>query len=210
MIERFIKICLFLDKNPDRLSLRKKPTLSNPQDYLTLLSVIAQKYYDGYSKSVFPTQPRTVPDKMVGVVMESAYGYSSSELEHIIREHQHSMSAENCVGALLERYLDSVLRNHGWIWCCGDFIRGVDFIFERSDDWIMLQIKNRDNTENSSGAAIRDGTTIEKWFRTYSKSGRTNWEKLPPLMQGKGLSEANFITFVRSYLEDKKNNIYTQ
>jgi SinI restriction endonuclease len=48
--------------------------------------------------------------------------------EKIKIEHQYSMCAENCVGALLERYLDSVLRKQGWHWCCGDFIKAIDFI----------------------------------------------------------------------------------
>lgn len=50
--------------------------------------------------------------------------------------------------------------------------------------WEAVQVKNRDNTENSSSSAIRQGTTIEKWFRTYSKPSRkratnTNWENFP-------------------------------
>jgi hypothetical protein len=96
------------------------------------------------------------------------------------------MGAENLVGDLLERYLASVLEPHGWIWCSGAMVKAVDFILPPSTSggaWRMLQVKNRDNSENSSSSAIRAGTEIEKWHRTFSK-----------------LSEENFERFVRTYL----------
>jgi hypothetical protein len=141
---------------------------------------------------------------MVSIVMQAAYGYSESETEKIKIEHQHSMCAENCVGALLERYIDSILRFHGWVWCCGDFIKAVDFIYPTSKGWNALQIKNRDNSENSSSSAIRNNTKIQKWFRTYSKTGETNWNNLPSLMVNKGLSEEGFISYVHNYIEVEK------
>lgn len=61
------------------------------------------------------------------------------------------MCAENYAGNLLERYLDSVLRKNDWCWCCGDFVKAIDFIGKDDNGkWQALQIKNRDNTENSS------------------------------------------------------------
>lgn len=145
---------------------------------------------------------------MVSVVMSEAYGYTYQECEIIKKEHQYSMSAENCVGALLERYLDSVLRPQGWHWCCGSFVRAIDFIKKNADGtWVALQIKNRDNSENSSSNAIRNGTSIQKWFRSYSKSGKKNWENLPELMCGFNLSEDGFIDFVKKYLRKEKLKI---
>ena len=142
---------------------------------------------------------------MVSEVMQAAYGYSAAECERIKLEHQHAMCAENCVGALLERYLDSVLRAHGWHWCCGDFVRAVDFLRPLpAGGWELLQIKNRDNSENSSSSAIRQGTPILKWFRTYSRTGATNWANLPASMQGVGLSEDGFVRFVCQYLAHER------
>ena len=137
--------------------------------------------------------------------MRSAYGYSKEQCERIKKEHQHSMSAENCVGALLERYLDSVLRAEGWHWCCGDFVKAVDFINRDADGrWLTLQVKNRDNSENSSSSAIRNGTPIQKWFRSFSKRQKTNWDNLPPAMREKGLSEENFLKFIDGYISSEK------
>jgi hypothetical protein len=209
LAEAFAEICYFLHSYPQLISSRSK---KNPPDIYIYspigLSKLANQYFISYRRSDIPKQPNTIPDEVVSIVMQAAYGYSSQECERIKQEHQHSMSAENCVGALLERYLDSVLRNQGWHWCRGDFVKAIDFVqMDSSGHWLALQIKNRDNSENSSSSAIREGTTIQKWFRTFSKKPETNWEKLPPLMQGYGLSEQNFITFVKKYLSEKKSEM---
>lgn len=205
MVSSFIEICKFLAKNPASLSWRgeSKPTVCEEEG----LQRLAQKYVDGYFRSDFPATPGTVPDHMVSIVMQAAYGYTESDAERIKSEHQHSMCAENCVGALLERYIDSVLRSEGWVWCCGEFIRAVDFIRPNRSKWDALQIKNRDNSENSSSSSVRNNTTIKKWFRTFSRTGSTNWGNLPSAMQGFGLSEEEFISFVKAYLTQEKEKL---
>ncbi|MFM7980465.1 MAG: SinI family restriction endonuclease, partial [Candidatus Fonsibacter sp.] len=67
-----------------------------------------------------------------------------------------------------------------------------------------FQIKNRDNSENSSNSAIRNGTEIKKWFRSFSRTGATNWSKLPVEMSQYGLSEEGFMEFVAMYLKNEK------
>jgi len=203
IITSFNEICRFIAENPASLAWRStnKPSVYNEHG----LKLLAKKYVKGYFRSNFPSAPGRVPDHMVSIVMQEAYGYTESESEQIKLEHQYSMSAESCVGALLERYLDSKLKNSGWIWCCGEFIRGVDFIYCKKDgEWYALQIKNRDNSENSSSKSIRNNTEIQKWFRTFSKTGKTNWDNLPALMQNHNLSEAGFIAFVKNYLAKEK------
>jgi len=200
LIASFIGVCRFLNDNPDYLSwpTKNRPGTSTAADY----ELLASKYFDGYKASDYPKEPGTVPDEMVSVVMETAYGYSTEDCAKIKVEHQYSMCAENCVGALLERYMDSVLRSHGWHWCCGDIVKAIDFIgLDDSGLWIPVQVKNRDNSENSSSAAIRNGTSIKKWFRTRSKSAATNWPNLPDSMKGYGLCDEDFVAYARRYLE---------
>ena len=200
LAEAFAEICEFLSAHPEYLSWRSRknrPDITNPEG----IRQLANKYFSGYRRVDFPKDPRTIPDEAVSIVMSAAYGYSVEQRERIKTEHQHAMSAENCVGALLERYLDSALRERGWCWCCGDFVKAVDFIrHEQNGQWSALQIKNRDNSENSSSSAIRAGTTIQKWFRSFSRKAGTNWENLPPQMQGFNLSEQNFLLFIETYL----------
>lgn len=204
LADAFANICHFLHDNPNALSWRSqknRPELTTASG----LTRLAEKYFNGYRRSDFPKVPATIPDEAVSIVMRAAYGYSTQQCEQIKLEHQHSMCAENCIGALLERYLDSVMRPNNWYWCCGDFVKAIDFVSrDHRGQWLALQIKNRDNSENSSSSAIRQGTTIQKWFRSFSKKPSTNWDKLPPLMQGYGLSEQGFLTFVETYLRQQK------
>jgi SinI restriction endonuclease len=207
LVESFAQICSFLADNPDRMSWRGKnsPSIFDEEG----LKILANRYFSSYRKSDFPAIPSTVPDQMVSIVMEEAYGYTPEQCEQIKVSHQHSMCAENCVGALLERYLDSVLRSHDWYWCCGDFVKAIDFVKRDPNGiWLTLQIKNRDNSENSSSSAIRHGTPIQKWFRSFSKKEDTNWKNLPELMQGYSLDENGFIEFVKSYLKHEKEKIH--
>jgi hypothetical protein len=205
LVESFAQICSFLSDNSECMSWKGK---NIPSVYTESgLKTLAERYFSSYRKSDFPAMPSTVPDEMVSIVMQEAYGYTKAQCEKIKIEHQHSMCAENCVGALLERYLDSVLRSYGWHWCCGSFVKAIDFVKKKDDGtWLVLQIKNRDNSENSSSSAIRNGTLIQKWFRTFSRTGETNWTNLPELMRGYNLSEEGFIAFSKQYLEMEKRN----
>lgn len=204
LVEAFVSICHFLHDHPNALSWRSR---KNRPDVYTQAGIarLAERYFNSYRRSDFPKAPGTVPDEAVSIVMRAAYGYSAAQCETIKLEHQHSMCAENCVGALLERYIDSVMRSHGWHWCCGDFVKAIDFINRgQNGQWLALQIKNRDNSENSSSSAIRQGTTIQKWFRSFSRKAATNWDNLPPFMQGYELSEQSFLLFIENYLLQQK------
>lgn len=159
-----------------------------------------------------PEPPSTVPDEMVSFIL---FHYFDIPEDHLTRaEHQHrlAMGAENMVGDLLERYLASVLEPMGWIWCSGSMVKAVDFIKPPSGNvgWRLLQVKNRNNSENSSSSAIRAGTKIEKWFRTFSRKPGSNWAAFPDITLKQHLSEEDFRTYVAQYLhalrEDKKRS----
>lgn len=200
IIEPFAELCIYLQRYPQKLSWRGKnrPSLMDREG----VARIAERYFKEISARIFPVEPRTVPDEMVSVILRSAYGYSVAETERIKTTHKRSMAAENLVGELLESYLDSILRAQGWIWCVGSMVRSVDFLKADGEMWIELQVKNRDNSENSSSSAIRNNTEIKKWFRTYSRTGRTNWENFPIKNAADHLSEAGFMKYVTDYLAE--------
>lgn len=154
-----------------------------------------------------PKPPSTTPDEMVSVILNGYFDVPRGDLDRVKREHQLSMGAESFVGKLLERYLASVLENHGWIWCCGALVKAVDFVKPPRDaenKWRMLQVKNRDNSENSSSSAIRNGTTIDKWHRTFSRRQGANWGAFPDEAMRPFISEVAFEKYVRSYLKAVK------
>ena len=132
--QSFAEICRYLSEFPDSLSWRSKdkPSVVHSEG----LQRLAQRYFQGYRRSDFPALPSTVPDPMVSIILREVHGYSDEDCARITLEHQQAMCAENCVGALLERYLDSVLRRKGWHWCVGDFVRAIDFVrVDDNDQW---------------------------------------------------------------------------
>lgn len=202
--QSFINIIKYLNEFPENLSVRSKknaPDITS-KDGITELAV---KYFQSFYSVTIPHLPQTVPDEMVSLIMQKVFNYSESEIQKIKITHLKSMACENAVGTLLERYLDSVLRPKGWAWCCGDFVKAIDFIKFEDGKWYELQIKNRDNSENSSSSKIRENTQIHKWHRTVSKTGKTRWDELPLPMQNLNLSEEGFKNFVEKYLDENKN-----
>ena len=95
-----------------------------------------------------------------------------SETVVLEKEQAHNlfMSAENVQGNLLEEYISVSTRPYGWIWCAGNTLRAIDFC--SSDGAVLLQVKNKSNTENSSSSNIRQGTTILKWYRLGTRTVR--------------------------------------
>ena len=124
-----------------------------------------------------PSQ-RTAPpksactDPAIAIIVQGTQGYSDSETKAGEENHNLFMSAENIQGNLLEEYIAQKVRPYGFIWCEGNVLRAIDFC--NTDGSLFLQIKNKSNTENSSSSNIREGTSIEKWYRlgTRTQAGK--------------------------------------
>ncbi|MDR3230037.1 MAG: SinI family restriction endonuclease [Synergistaceae bacterium] len=200
LVDKFVSLIRFLSLHPDAASaLRGKfAPLIGTEEYV-------RRQARAFSQARNPRAPKpsaTVPDEMVSVILVSYFGIESADVDRIKKEHLLSMNAENMVGDLLERYLASVLEPEGWIWCSGAVVKAVDFIkppVSTGSGWRLLQVKNRDNSENSSSSAIRTGTNIEKWFRSFSKTGSLNWDAFPDATLKTILSENEFRSFVRKH-----------
>jgi len=201
-------ILRFLQEFPEELSWRgkNKPDPSTPDG----MRALAEKYYQGYTCSHFPKISKLIPDDVVSMIMEEAYDISTIDRQANKEIHSKAMSAENCLGQLLEKYIDSVTCSSGWVWVAGDLIKAVDFIFPENNSWKLLQIKNRSNSENSSSKAIRAETKIEKWFRIKAENGMTYWDSVPESMRNLGLSEDNFRQFVVNYIRQEKIRLATE
>lgn len=178
-------------------------------------AVGSREYYQALAERLIkgrlpkrPQKPMTVPDAFVGLVLEHYFGVSAEALPKIQEEHALSMGAENIVGDLLERYISNCLEPLGWVWCAGSTLRSVDFIkppANKSQAWVLLQVKNRDNSENSSSSAIRGGTDIQHWHRSFSRKVGDNWAAFPSVAVGCGLAEEGFKSFAVQYLQALRN-----
>lgn len=151
-----------------------------------------------------PSQSKANPkgsanDPALPVIVKETKRYTPERIQQAIKDHNLFMNAENIQGALLEEYINSCASKDGWIWAEGETMRACDFARFNPNTHIpeLVQIKNRDNTENSSSSAIRQGTQIQKWNRlkTRHKNGKPypefQWESLNKIMK---LSSDNLMS----------------
>lgn len=196
----FTEVMAFLNVERDCISSIKAEFAT--QDFFDKAAI---RFYKGRFRRELPKTPKTVADDMVGYIMQTAFGYAAEEALTLEVAHQRAMAAENAVGDVLERYIASVLEPKGWTWCSGTLVSAIDFVHYNvsSESWDVLQIKNRDNSENSSSAGYRSGRGIPSWFRTFSRTGLTNWNAFP-ILSGSDkhlLSETGFKEFVRNFYQ---------
>ncbi len=206
LAEEFAIVIRFLALNPGSASALRGRS-ANEAGTREYINAAAQAFANARAPKI-PKPPSTVPDEMVGFILHHYFDVPEAKLEDIKHEHLLCMGAENMVGDLLERYLADGLEPSGWVWASGSLIRGADFLKPPSPmepQWLVLQVKNRDNSENSSSSAIRDGTEIQKWFRTFSKKSGSNWDQFPDHIGRIGFSEKGFREFVKRHLLAIKN-----
>ena len=172
------------------------------------------KFLNGYQNR--PTQRTSNPigtkhDQILDEIISARIYTTVDILENIKYAHRLAMSAENIAGAFLEEYIAEQLISQGWHCCWGETMKSVDFC---KFDGQLLQVKNSDNSENSSSKSVRDGTTIKKWFRRFSKTGGTNWDALNELVRIDNvedqLNEASFKAFVREAVSNNPDSIFLE
>jgi len=192
----------FLISKPEFARKPVNGTIFNTEEYW---EKIATKFANGRIPRP-PSKPKTISDSLIPIILEEYFGLPKVRTVEIGHEHGLSMAAENIVGNLLERYIASQMEPAGWVWCSGEIVNKVDFLFplgsSQGDEpkWVPLQVKNRDNSENSSSSSVRDGTDIIKWFRSFAKTGATNWHAFPKSQESREITEAAFEAFARNYL----------
>lgn len=177
-------------------SLRLKGNNIGLRDYVRRW---VNKYLNGYKNR--PSQktgnPRgTYPDPVMKEILSIQIpSISEVILEKIEDGHGYIMTIEGLVGDILEEYLSTKLDVLGWHCCWGTTIKSTDFCCGNGD---LLQIKNSDNSENSSSSQIRNGTKIIKWARRVSSQENTfNWQSLREMVGVDDVSEDDFQEFLR-------------
>jgi hypothetical protein len=171
---------------------------------------IAQTWLKKYDKSYqnrasqrISKLPGTIADPIIQTIIQARLPQlTPAQLHQINYAHRLAMSAENIQGLLLEEFLAEQLLDYGWHCCWGEVIRHVDFCHE---DGSLLQIKNRNNSENSSSAKVREHYPIEKWFRIKAATGQYEWDFFNDKYKTHRFSEENFIDFVRQVLHANPN-----
>jgi len=132
---------------------------------------------------------KTQNDEILWEFIKSKYDLTDDKVKEYSKFHKIAMTYETILGSFLEEFVYINLKDLGWIWCSGNIVQDIDFIKKNTDEkntnynWVSLQIKTSDNTENAPASRVRDGTSILKWYRRFSKdSTKDNWGELIKLV----------------------------
>lgn len=178
-----------------------------------------QKYIDRHSQTPLESEVNSIGeiDKALfqHLVVHFSREHENAELLAFEAYKQHFllMGLENLNGNVLEQYLKTVLEPLGWIWCAGEVYKAVDFCYILGDKPdVLLQVKNKYNSENSSSSAIRNRTPITKWNRLNKprRNDRTkpleNWPELQKIVDcnevNDELTESSYLRYI-----DENSNI---
>ncbi|WP_085630682.1 MULTISPECIES: SinI family restriction endonuclease [unclassified Pseudomonas] len=205
IVEHYACLIQYLLINPTDGAQRKGSSF--PVESPQYIEWLAKKFAAGRTAR-HPKRPQTIPDPMVSVILNQYFDCPEANLETLKEGHLLSMGAENIVGDLLERYLASVLEPNGWVWCSGSTVTAIDFIKPPSlyeGNWTAVQVKNRNNTENSSSTTVRKGKPIKLWHRTHARKTETYWRTFPDPELTQLMSEEGFKHFVGHYLNALKD-----
>lgn len=211
-------------KNPKYFPNVNLPGIQSPKLYM-------ERWVKGYLDAINnPPSGRTASpksactDPAIKIIVKATKQLTDEDATCGENTHNLFMSAENIQGNLLEEYIALKIRPYGFLWCGGNVLHAVDFC--NTDGSVFLQIKNKSNTENSSSSGVREGTTIQKWFRlgTRTQGGKKfpdyKWTLLNNLInrhraQGKELppclmSEDEYQDFLRTKASLNPNLITDQ
>ena len=182
-----------LTTNPELLTNQPKSKVKNKtieeetEEYITNW---CNKYIEERDKPTSQKPLKTTGDKDLALeikiksFIQKNMSYHTKDIDNFFLGHILYMSAENNNGKILEEFINSVLENYGWIWCAGATYKAIDFIKLPPEDKnqknaILLQVKNKYNTENSSSSKIRKGTPIILWNRLKRGSKQNNYQSIP-------------------------------
>ena len=203
----------FLSENPKTLKIKgiKNKKIFKEATEEKKIEIIKDRISSSIDKIYAPSKPKTVPDPVVSIVLEEYYEIENSRINQVAHEHQLSMAAENKVGEYLELFIGYYgCKEKSWVHCVDGIINKVDFLKKKDSEWILLQVKNRSNSENSSSSEIRkyiqnyDNIQIIKWHRVNANTGKTNWDDFPDTTFRNQLGEEKFQIFIKRYLDDIK------
>lgn len=208
LIDNIKELFKFAMKNPDlfpHITIKSKPAKCQMTEAnyfrVNYLKKWCKKYFDSFNNRYldFNLKKDGETDPALSFIIKRNTNYKNRGIKSFLTGHYLFMSAENQNGLILEEFINNVLREVGWIWCAGESYKAVDFV-KTGKNFMLLQVKNKYNTENSSSSKVRDGTPIVKWYRLKQpiKSNgylpRPNWEKLVEYVNnGNNDSDKKFI-----------------
>ena len=172
LVECIVQACI---ANPELVTARQAARRDSQRDKLKKwLTKINNGYLNRPSQNTDKSM-NTLSDPLIDIIFER---YDYDNVEEIRINHRNSMKVENTLGGLLEEYIHNNIIRTSWRVAWGESLRAIDLVRCIGDEnFVLLQVKNKYNSENSSSINVRAGTSIEKWHR-LNRDGTTGWTDL--------------------------------
>ena len=202
-IKEFVNDDMGLFKKPAK-NLNYKYNDENHHIYLK------KKFLNSRNSKIEIVEPKTITDDALWEFIKLQKNLTSKKVNELAKYHKIAMSIETKLGTLLESFIYKYVKDHDWIWCSGNILQDIDFIKKKIKDennyeWIALQVKNSDNSENAASSRVRVGTPIIKWFRRLSRiKNKDNWNELVKIINPnddnlvENLNEKNYLKYLKS------------
>ena len=160
---------------------------------------IKKEIFSTLDKAYIPSKTTTQPDELTSILLEKLYSHPIKDRKKIMQYYLNQKQLEMKIGNLLELYIQRRGLDFNWF-CTGKIVKNADFIKKQQNGWLLLQVKNSDNTENNAASQVRDGTTMDIWQRRNSKKkGLYYWKHFPDPKLSKILNEKDFRGFIDQY-----------
>ena len=196
----------------DEMGIFRKPSIKSKFKYNDSEhhASLKKKFLNSRSSKIKIIEPETITDDALWEFIRLQKSLTKERVNEFAKYHKIAMSVETKLGTLLESFIYKYAKDHDWIWCSGSILQDIDFIKKDIKDnnnhnWIALQVKNSDNSENSASSRVRDGTNIIKWFRRLSKvKNKDNWSELVKIIKSndkeliENLCEKNYLNYLKS------------
>lgn len=178
----------------------KKPPIFPSAEYI---EKSAEKFVNGRKIPALNWSTK-LTDPLLPLALNIFLGLTPAEIVKSIEIHKKLMLIENKVGEILESYISEKYSSKGWVWCSGSTVKTIDFIRKNEDGTFeILQIKNKDVSENSTSTLGRGGIPV--WQRLKGKRATSNWDNFPENSAEKIMSEKEFIEYAEmKFIEIKK------
>ena len=203
LVECIVQACI---ANPGLVSARRAAAADSQRDKIQKwLTKINNGYLNRPSQKT-DTPMTTISDPLIDIIFDE---YDYENVDDIRINHRNSMKVENTLGSLLEEYIHTNIFRTCWRVAWGESVRAIDLVRCGDEEtFVLLQVKNKYNSENSSSGDIRTGTTIEKWHR-LNRDGSTGWAELCSILglEDNAMSENQYRIWVRQQIFDNQEMI---
>ena len=203
LVECIVRACI---ANPALVSARRAAAADSQRDKLQKwLTKINNGYLNRPSQKT-DAPMTTISDPLIDTIFDE-YGYDN--IGEIRINHRNSMKVENTLGDLLEEYIHNNILETSWRVAWGESLRAIDLVRgSGGGNFVLLQVKNKYNSENSSSVTVRAGTTIEKWHR-LNRDGSTGWTDLCSILglEPDAMDEDRYRMWVRRQITENNEMI---